>query len=382
MQIEVSNVFTRNYRCDKRILVNVGGTSSSKTYSLAQVLAKDALDDPGSISTVVAQSYPALRKGALRDFTNVVGHPLFRRHLIRHNQSNNTFVFDNGSVVEFSSFLDAQAAKHGKRSRLFLNEADSISYAVAQQLMMRTSKRVYIDFNPTQEFWVHEHYPKSSDVQWFHSTYRDNPFIDPAIIAEIESLKDKDPELYKVYGLGILGNLSGQVYPNVTWIDSLPAGLSYIYAMDIGFSNSFTTLVKMGIWRDNLYMQELLYTRGMTDPQIGDYLRSLGIGRNHTVVIDSANGSLINLVSSDYGINAIPCKKKNVISEIAMMKRFNLHITKDSVNWRKEQKNYLYQKDRDNSILNTPIKAYDHLWDAARYGLLELIDGADLPQFL
>jgi phage terminase large subunit len=376
MNIDVSNVFARNYRSPERVLVNVGGTSSSKTYSLCQIIAMDALNDRGSITTVAAQSYPALRKGALRDFKAVCQHPEIKRHLSRHNLSTNTFVFNNGSVVEFSSFADADSAKHGKRQRLFLNEADSIPYAVAQQLIMRTSKRVYIDFNPTQEFWAHDHYRKDPNTRWHHSTYRDNPFIDPAIVAEIESLKDKDPELYKVYGLGILGNLSGQVYPNVRWIDKLPDGLNYIYAMDIGFSNSVTTLVKMAINGDNMYMQELLYTRGLNDRQIGEYLKSIGLHRDDLIVIDSANQSTIDFLSDEYGLNTVACKKRSVINEIAAMKRYNMYITDDSINFKKEQKNYLYQKDRkDNSILNAPVKAYDHLWDAARYGMLELTEG-------
>jgi phage terminase large subunit len=382
MSIVTSPVFYWNYQSDKRITINQGGTSSGKTYAILQVLAIKAIRENKSLTTVTASSFPTLRKGALRDFIEIAQHEAIKPFIVNHDKSSNTFKFFGGAEIEFAIFPTAQDAKNGKRERLFINEADGIGYAVAQNLILRTSGQIFIDFNPTSFFWCHEKYKGRDDCKWIYSTYRDNPFVSDWVIEEIESLKIDDPELYKVYGLGKFGKMVGMVYPNVNWIDDLPPIYdARVFCMDIGFSQSFTTLIDLRLYKDQLYGREMLYERGLNDKQIAETLVDLNIPRHERLIIDSANKMLIDYLVEEYGFNAISCAKRNVISEINSAKRFKINITDDSENWKKEQRNYLYQKDSDNNILNTPIKNYDHLWDAFRYGFLDLVDVNSLPTF-
>jgi len=210
MNLKSTNVFAWNWKAAVegfRIIVNQGGSSSGKTYSILQNLFLVAISDAGSLSTVTASTYPSLRKGALRDFSSICDSPIFKPFVKKIDLSTNTYTLTNGSVIEFAIFPTEQDAKNGKRKYLFINEADGFGYGVANNLIMRTSGRVYIDFNPTSFFWCHEKYKGRADTKWIYSTYRDNRFASEGVILEIERLRLTDPELYKVYGLGKFGKL-------------------------------------------------------------------------------------------------------------------------------------------------------------------------------
>jgi phage terminase large subunit len=382
INLEVTPVFHWNFEARARYVVNQGGSSSSKTYSILQVLALKAATTPGLVITVTAESLPSLRKGAIRDFDSIRATFPFSVWVSGVNKSTNTYTFESGSVIEFVSFANEESAKHGKRDYLFLNEANHVSLQVARQLIMRTRKTVYIDFNPTSDFWAHDNYLTNKEAIWFYSTYRDNPFAPDVIVQEIENLKTTSPEHYRVYGLGLRGALTGQVFPNVNWIEEMPKYFEdWVYCMDVGFSNSYTTLAKVGIANGMMYGHEMLYQRGLNDREIADILKA-EIVPGAKVVIDSANGMLIDYLKNEYGIWAVPCKKKNVVNELAAMKRYKWNITASSTNWRKEAKNYVYQRAKGGGLDNAPVKAFDHLWDAARYGFLEMVNVNELPQFI
>lgn len=388
MNLKTTNVFAWNWKAAQngyRIIVNQGGSSSGKTYSILQCLFLNALDNPNTLTTVTASTFPALRKGALRDFSNICASEVFKPFVRKVDLSTNTYTLASGSTIEFAIFPTEQDAKNGKRQYLFINEADGFAFGVANNLIMRTSQRVYIDFNPTSFFWCHEKYKGRADTKWIYSTYRDNAYASSGVIGEIEQLKYTDIELYKVYGLGKFGKLVGVVFPNVSWIDESQMPQypdKRVYCMDIGFSQSYTTLVDLRLFRDELYGHEMLYERGLNDKQIGLRLLDVGILPGDRVVIDSANGMLINYLNEEFNIYAVACQKRDVVAEINAMKRFKMNITSSSYNWKKEQMNYLYEKDKNNTILNRPIKAFDHLWDASRYGFLDIVNIKELPKFL
>jgi phage terminase large subunit len=391
LDLQVPDVFGWNYYAQSRYVINQGGTYSGKTYSILQVICFKAMERPGTVITVTAETLPALRTGAIRQFAQIAEYQPFKSWIEGVNKSTNTYLFTNGSTVEFKAFASEKAAHHGKRDYLFLNEANNIPYDIARQLIMRTTRQVFIDFNPTSDFWAHDHYLADDSAGWIYSTYRDNPFVPAEIVSEIESLKDTSPEHYKVYGLGKRGSLSGQVFGNIQWVNEFPQyATERRYGMDFGFTNSYTAICEIALADGRIYGRELMYTRGLTEPEVLQKMQELNLARNIRIVADSANPMLIAYLKQLHNINGVmmggypvvPCKKKNVREEVEAMKRYQWNITDESVNWKKEAKNYIYRKDRDGGLDNEPVKQFDHLWDAARYAFLDLVGGEKLPQFL
>ena len=387
VSLEVTPVFHWNYEAAQdarfRYIINQGGSSSSKTYSTLQVLCFVAMRRPGTVITVTAETLPALRKGAIRDFDRIILGQPFRGWLEKHNKSSHTYGFTNGSVIEFVAFPTEDAATHGKRDFLFINEANHVPYGIAKQLMMRTGGQVFIDFNPTSDFWAHEHYLADPSACWLYSTYRNNPFAARAMVAEIEAYRNTSPEHYKVYGLGRRGALAGQVFPGVQWVPEFPNWIAdYVYCMDFGFSNSYTTLAKLAYADGKMWGQELMYERGLLEPEIISIMDGLRVEHSVPVIYDSAAPMAGEYLRRHGDFNMMPCKKRDVRQEVTAMKRYPWNITDDSVNWKKEARNYIYRKTKDGGLDETPIKDFDHLWDAARYGFLHIIAPNELPEFV
>lgn len=391
VDVKVTPVFAWNYKSRSRYVINQGGSSSSKTFSVLQVLAFRAMQKPGTVITVTAESLPALRKGAIRDFDKIRTSFPLSMWVTGINKSTNTYTFENGSIMEFVSFPDEEGAKHGKRNYLFMNEANHVSYDVARQLIMRTSEQVYIDFNPTSDFWAHEKYLAESEAQWFYSTYLDNPFCPETVIKEIEALRGTSPEHYKVYGLGLRGSLSGQVFTGINYAPELPPRFHESrYGLDFGFTNSYTALCKIGLSDGRVWGKELMYERGLTEPEILKRLHQLEIPKWETIVADSANPMLIQYLRDTHyidgetmgGYNVVGAQKIDIKDGIEAMKRYQWNVTDDSTNWKKEAKNYIYRKAKGGGLDNTPVKEYDHLWDAARYAFLDMVNVNELPRFL
>jgi phage terminase large subunit len=375
-------VYWWNYNTDKRFVINQGGTWSSKTYSIIQALVTKVVTGPGNeVVTITAETYPTLRLGSMRDFQNVISNAGLKVFIAKSETYRYTFF--NKSVVEFRAFQDPESAKHGKRDYLFINEANNIGKEIVQQLIMRTRKQIFIDFNPSAEFWAHQDYTNHEKAQWFFSTYRNNPFCDTSIIEEIESYKHSAPELYRVFGLGRRGNFSGQVFSQVNWVpDAEMPNYVDVYGLDVGFSNSYTALSALTKMNRAIYAKEMLYARGLTDNDIVKELKGLGISTRTPIVVDNANQATITEINRA-GFNAIPCKKRDVAREVQQMLTFKWNIAESSQNWKREARNYLYEKDKKSGdLLNTPVKAFDHLWDSARYAFLELVPVDDMPKFL
>jgi predicted phage terminase large subunit-like protein len=204
-------VFEANRTSGKRIIVNQGGTSSSKTYSIIQLLALLAIQG-SCVITVAGQDIPNLKKGALRDALNEYSTNLFiKRHILNYNKSDRVFEFKNRSIIEFNSYGDEQDAKSGKRDYLFINEANGIAWEVYWQLDIRTRKKIFIDYNPTTRFWVHEKLIGRNDVDLIISDHRHNPFLTQDEHDKIESIAD--PEYWKVYARGKTGKIEGLLFP-------------------------------------------------------------------------------------------------------------------------------------------------------------------------
>jgi phage terminase large subunit len=367
--------------------VNQGGTSSSKTYSILQVLFKLAIENSRFVITVVGQDIPNLKRGAIRDASNIVSTSLAIQSMIdRWNGSDKIYHFKNGSIIEFTSYESSQDAKNGKRNVLFVNEANGIDYSIFAELDLRTSYRTYIDYNPNAEFWVHEKVLKLPNVAYFISNYTHNPFISESITESIERLQFQDPQLWRVYGLGQTGKIEGLVF-DYKIVDSMPQYLNKeAYGLDFGFTNDPTTLIHCGISDGKIYSREVIYQKGLTNSDINNLLRSNNISKNSIIFADSADPKSIQELKL-YGWNIRPADKgpDSISYSISLLKQYGtINITKDSINFIKEAKAYKWKEERSGNRTNQPIDAFNHAWDATRYwalGMLSANKGKGLLAF-
>jgi phage terminase large subunit len=360
----------------KIICVNQGGSSSSKTYSILQVLFKLAIENPRFVITVVGQDIPNLKRGAIRDASNIVSTSLAIQSMIdRWNGSDKIYHFKNGSIIEFTSYESSQDAKNGKRNVLFVNEANGIDYSIFSELDLRTSYRTYIDYNPNAEFWVHEKVLKLPNVAYFISNYTHNPFISESITESIERLQFQDPQLWRVYGLGQTGKIEGLVF-DYKIVDSMPQYLNKeAFGLDFGFTNDPTTLIHCGISDGKIYSREVIYQKGLTNSDINNLLRSNNISKNSIIFADSADPKSIQELKL-YGWNIRPADKgpDSISYSISLLKQYGtINITKDSINFIKEAKAYKWKEERSGNRTNQPIDAFNHAWDATRYWALGML---------
>lgn len=384
IKFTTSPVFAWNYRAGERVVINQGGTSSGKTYSILQVIFMRCLQ-ARKVATIVGQDVPNLKKGALRDFERILEECNLSEVIAGHNKTDRTFTLNNGSVIEFTSYKDEQDAKSGKRDILFVNEANGIPWPVYNQLAMRTSEQIFIDYNPTNSFWVHERLIGQPDTVVFYSNFTHNPFVHPEIVEHVKGYKGTDPESWRVYGLGKTGNIRGLVFRNVAFVPEMPADAKKkCYGLDFGFTNDPTCLVEIGELHGEIYGRELIYSLGMTNQDIARELAGLGISHGAEIYADSAEPKSIAEIKAE-GWNIKPATKgrDSVKHGIAVMKQYRLNITADSVNWKKEQANYKW-KEKDGISLNEPVDSWNHAWDAARYAITMKFGKARqrLPQML
>ena len=357
--------------------------NSGKTYSLLQLLLIKLVEQPNQVATVVGQDVPNLKVGAIRTFDIILDStPYFRNMIKSVNRTDKMYTFHNGSKIEFKSFADEQDAKGGRRDYLFVNEANGISYDIFDQLNIRTSKQVFIDYNPTSPFWAHSELMGRPDVQFFRSWYIHNIDLSDSIIGKIEAYRDnpKYAEKWRVYGLGKTGKTEGVIFKYVNWIDEMPKVLKAIsWGMDFGFTNDPTTLIKCGVSDGELFAEKWVYKTGMitsnvdkkTTNNINDTLKALGVGPNDKIYADSADPKTIkelrllgwNIKGAKKGADSI----RHGIDAIKKYKELNIVSCKE---WKEEQISYIWGKDsKTGKSTNKPIDNYNHLWDALRYGI-------------
>lgn len=356
------------------LVLHQGGTSSGKTFGILYALLSYLLYDRGKEKltvSVVSENVPHLQRGAYKDFKTILAETELDGVIIE-NKTHKTFTLPSGTEIEFFSADNEGKARGAKRDILFVNEANNLKWDIYYQMSMRTNATVILDWNPSNEFWLHTKlYPNLKKGEYFFkvTTYRDNPGVTDKVKNEIERLKDIDPELYKVYGEGRKGSITGLIFQNVTFVDEFPKECRKVgYGLDFGFTNDPTALVRIGVLHGELYMEELIYETGLLNKDISDLLKELGLKRRDEIIADSAEPKSIAELRS-YGWNVRPAKKgtDSVNHGISLLKSYKLNITKNSVNWRKEVNNYKWKVDNNGDTLNVPIDAYNHLWDAARY---------------
>lgn len=361
----------------KVVCVNQGGTSSGKTYAIMQVLFVLAIENPNWVITVVGQDYPNLAKGSIRDSERIVNETPFIQVSLdgQFNKGNKSYKFKNNSILEFATYQTSQDAKNGKRNVLFINEANGVHYDIFYELNMRTTDRVFVDFNPNQEFWVHDKLIGEPNVALFISNFEHNPFVSANIIDGILRLKEIDPMLWRVYGLGQTGKIEGTVF-NYRIVEQLPEELDKrAYGLDFGFTNDPTSLVLCGLSDGQIYGRELIYQTGLTNRDINALFKEIGIRKSDQIFADSADPKSIYELKM-YGWNVLPAEKgaDSVPFSINLLKQYGtINLTRDSYNWIKEAQNYKWKETRDGRKLPVPIDAFNHSWDACRYWALGML---------
>lgn len=352
----------------KRIRGVSGGTAASKTISILLILIDLAQSVENKLISVVSESFPHLSGGAMLDFQNIM-----KQHGYWDDDSwlktpRATYTFNTGSSIEFIS-VDKYSKAHGpRRDYLFINEANNLAYNIADQLITRTREIVWLDWNPTSEFWFYtEMLGKRGDVDFVTLTYLDNEALDEGTKREIISHKD-NKAWWKVYGEGQLGEVEGRIYTGWQIIDEIPheARLER-YGLDFGYTNDPTGIVAVYVYNGGYILDEVTYLKGLTNKDVADILKNKD---RALVIADSAEPKSIDEIST-YGVNIQPTVKgqDSVLHGIQYVQQQRISITKRSVNLLKEYRNYLWEEDRDGNIINTPIGFNDHLLDGVRYAI-------------
>lgn len=347
-----------------RVIANRGGTRSGKTYSMAGLLVAFASSCEKSVD-IVSESLPHLKRGAMQDVSDVLAE-MDRLEYVE-NKTDHVYGFPSGGTIRFFSADDWGKVKGSRRDVLFINEANRLPYETYRQLAVRTTDTIFIDWNPDSEFWFEQKgISARPDTCEIVSTYLDNPFLSPAQVAEIESNKG-DAEWWKVYGLGQVGRPVGVVFDNWRQVDSIPADAQLVArGLDFGFTNDPTAIVSVYKSGGELYVDELEYLHGLTNPQIAELLRGL----DGWTVADSAEQKSIAEIYN-CGVRRIEAAKKgpdSVRNGIDVLRRYRINVTTRSLNLIRELRNYKYKVDTmTGERLNEPVDKFNHAIDALRY---------------
>jgi len=375
----ITTATTKIANLSQRIRAIPGGTSSSKTISILLYLIASAQSDTSpTLASVVSESMPHLRKGAMRDFLNIMkDHKYFKKE--RWNATNSTYTFETGSQIEFFSADSGDKLRGARRDRLFINEANNISFEAFEQLEMRTKEFIFLDWNPSNSFWYYEQVKGyRDDVEELTLTYIDNEALDKSIVASIEKRKNR-PNWWRVYGLGQLGELEEKIYKDWQIIKEIPHEARLIRrGLDFGYTNDPTAIVELYEYNGGYIANEILYQKGMSNKQIADFLLS----QEHQVLVmaDLAEPKSIDEIRS-YGVNILGASKGagSIMQGISYIQDQRMSITERSLNLIKEYRNYTFKKDRDGKVLNEPIDYWNHILDALRYSFDGIRQAQTLP---
>lgn len=372
----IGPLFRANVEGSERVRVNQGGTSSGKTYTLMQVLYYFAMTEPGCVVTVVGQDFPNLRVGALRDARTIRSGSDWMCQFFTINESAHFISGRNGSMIEFNSYQTAQDAKSGKRDYLFINECNGVPYEIYWQLQMRTRKMVFLDYNPSERFWVHDEVIGRDGVKLIISDHRGNPFLTEDEHERIEGISD--PELWKVYARGLTGKIEGLVLRNWDIVDKMPEmeeRKMTCYGLDFGFTNDPSALEEVCLAHGELWVDEHIYETGMTNPMISKRAKEHGLTRKDCIIADCAEPKSIKEISNDgLWVVASPKGADSIVVGLDILKRYKIHFTRRSKGIIANAKAYKWKKDRDGKRTNAPEDKNNHGIDAIRYVALSKLN--------
>ena len=372
---------------NSRFIINQGGSSSSKSYSAIQLIIIKALkSNEPKLFSIVSETIPHLKRGVMRDFFKIIIESgLYREE--HHNKTDSTYQLGNWTIEFFSADNDAKL-RGARRDFLFVNECNRITWDAFTQLEIRTRDKIILDFNPVSRFWVHSKLMNpNNSYSFIKSTYLDNvdhltgrPLLEESIIKAIESRKpvydlegnilSGDEQFWKVYGLGEVGSMEGVIFNNWETVDSIPdSGKWSAFGLDFGFTNDPTAIVRVVYQGGDLWIEELCFEPGLTNPDIVEKLKSVGVGTLDDIIADSSEPKSIAEIRRG-GFRACRGVKKgpdSITNGIDILKRYRIKIHKKSINLIEEFSNYQWFKTKDGEYLNKPIDNFNHGIDAIRY---------------
>lgn len=367
MELNATQVFSWNWEAltsEKRFIINQGGSRSSKTYSLCQLLIVWCLQNPNKVVSIVRKTFPALRATVMRDFFEVLK-DLNLYEKSSHNMSENIYRFPNGSLVEFFSIDDEQKVRGRKRDIGWCNEANELWFEDFQQLNMRTEYKLIFDYNPSDSSsWLYE-LPKDESVL-IKSTYKDNPFLPESIKRQIEDLKRTDEALYQIYALGEKAISKTNIFNTWDFIAKRPERFTnFVYGLDFGYNHP-TALMRV-YWCDgDIYIEPVIYESYLTTSELIERFKQLNIEQTVDILADYSRPEIIaEMQNAGFNVNNA---NKNVKSGINAVKTFKVYCQEDD-NLKKEYNNYKWKKVGD-TITDEPVKLYDDAMDAVRYAVM------------
>lgn len=365
----------------KRKKIIQGGTSAGKTFGVIPILIDNALRTPNKEISIVAESIPHLRRGAMKDFLKIMK----MTHRFREEEWNKSLLrydFQNGSFIEFFSANEEMRLRGARRNILYVNECNSITFEQYHSLAIRTNEDIFLDFNPSNEFWVHTEVQQDEDSDFLILTYKDNEGLSETIIREIESARDKAmtsaywENWWNVYGLGKIGKLQGVVFDNWRQISTIPKdAVLQGYGLDFGFTSDPTAMVGLWKWNNKIIIKEILYQKGMTNKEIALFIKK-SCEKGSLIVGDSAEPKSIDEIFN-YGVNIFGATKgrDSILHSIQLIQNFELLISEDSINLIKELRGYVWSQDKNGHQENKPSQyCQDHLIDALRYISQRVLD--------
>lgn len=365
MDLKSTIVFERNYDAlynnEARFIINEGGSRSSKTYSLCQLIMVYCLQNPQKVVSIIRKTFPALRATAMRDFLEVLKEAgIYDKS--SHNMSEHIYTFPNGSIVEFFSVDDEQKIRGRKRHVAWCNEANELFLDDFTQLNMRTEQKLIFDYNPSDSTsWLYE-LPKDESVL-IKSTYRDNPFLPDSIKRQIEDLKRTDEALYQIYALGEHAISKANIYSNWTFLPHRPARFTqFVYGLDFGYNHP-TALMRVYWHEKDIFIEPVIYESYLTTSNLIDRMASLDVEKETEIIADYARPEIIaEMNNAGYNVlNANKVVKKGIDN----IKTFGVFALADK-NLEKEYQNYKWKKIGD-TITDEPVKLFDDAMDAVRY---------------
>lgn len=361
----------------KRIRIIQGGTSAGKTISILLILIDMAQSDKtATLTSVVAESIPHLKRGAMRDFKNIMReHGYWKEN--NWSVQDSTYTFETGSQIEFFSTDNGDKLRGARRDRCFMNEANNCTFDAFEQLEVRTKEFFFIDYNPSNEFWVMtEVQPHRNDVEFLIVTYIDNEGLSEEIVASIEQRKNRKA-WWRVYGLGLLGEHEDRIYKDWAIIDEIPHEAKLVRRwVDFGYTNDPCAIGEVYSYNGGFILHELSYKRKMLNSDIAAFLQTLE--RDCLVIADSSEPKSIAELQG-YGVTILGVDKSARGSGlsyknwgIGLVQQQRISVTKSSLNLIKEYRNYFWKKDKEGKTLNVPEDGEDHCLDGARYAIESL----------
>jgi len=386
MQVKKTIALRKLRKLDNRIRIVKGGTSASKTISILCLLIDYAITNDGKEISVVSESIPHLRRGALKDFLGILK-GLNRYKDSQFNKSTLKYIFTNGSYIEFFSTDQPDKLRGARRTDLYINECNNVPFDAYTQLAVRTSGTVWLDYNPSNLFWVDKELIGKEDTDYITLTYKDNDALPESIVKEIEKAREKAKtstywaNWWRVYGLGETGSLEGVCIPDWKEIDNIPQESRLLaYGMDFGYSVDPTTLIALFKWNDAYIYDEVLYKKGMLNRDISRYLTQLDIKEN--IVADSAEPkSIAELQGYGHSIYGVSKGRDSVVYGLNLINQNEIYVTARSKNLKRELAGYVWAKDKEGNTLQKPTGEHPDCIDAARYVLTDQLENPNKGQY-